>query len=70
MNAPAPTPAPAKATKKKRQDALIARMTVSIPLNMDNPNSFSDATAAVDGIKDKLPAGATVEFTSKGLGKI
>lgn len=59
---------PAK-PKVKRRDAYIARVTISIPLNMADPDSLPKAIKAVADIKDKLPADATVKIDA-GLGKI
>lgn len=62
-------PAPVKAPKKKRQDAYVARLTISIPLDMTSADSLAGAIKAVQGIKDAMPAGALVEI-SGSLGKI
>ena len=61
-----PDPKPAKT---KRKDAYIARVTISIPLDMTNADSLAAAIKAVAAIEATLPAGAS--FKSEGsLGKI
>lgn len=62
--------APIKAPKKKRKDAYICRITVSIPLNLDDSTAYATAVGAVDGILAELPTGSKIEFASRGLGKI
>lgn len=57
------TPAP-KATKKKRSDALVARCTITIPLDTANPDSYANAVKAVSAIEKTLPAGATFKSES------
>lgn len=68
--APTLVPDPTKAPKKKRKDAYICRITVSIPLNLDDSTAYSKAVEAVDGLLPELPAGSKIEFASRGLGKI
>ena len=63
------TPA-TKAPRKTRQNALITRLTISIPLDMADPESFGKASTAIAKIKDNLPAGSTVETVSATLGKM
>jgi hypothetical protein len=63
------TPTPAKKPKQKRTDALISRITVTIPLSADLPESYSEAVKAVAEIKDMMPEGATVKIESS-LGKV
>lgn len=60
---------PAKATKRKLIDAYKATVTISIPLDMSDPQSFAKAAEAVGKIKDGLPVTARVE-SSATLGKI
>lgn len=70
MTAPAAvTPLPIPATKKKRQDAYIARVVVRIPLDMSNAESLALAIKAVEGIKTAMPAGTSVEIAGT-LGKV
>lgn len=56
------TTAPAKAPKQKRHDALVARVTVTIPLATNMPESYADAVKAVESIKTSMPTGATVKI--------
>lgn len=60
---------PAKAPKVKRRDAYIARITVTVPVDMTDAQTLTDAMDAVKKIKDSLPANATVEMTA-GMAKI
>lgn len=60
------TPAPAK--KMKRRDVLVARVTITIPLTTDLPESYGDAVKAVGKIKDTMPEGSTVK-TETSFGK-
>jgi hypothetical protein len=62
MTAPAP--------KKKRQDAMIARATISIMLDMSDAETLAKAVKALDGLEKSLPTGSKVEYTSRGLGKV
>jgi len=68
--APAPEPITTAAKKKRRTDALVVRMTVSIPLQMSDADSLYKATKAIDGIEAALPEGSKIEFAAKGLGKM
>lgn len=61
-----PEPAP---TKRRRQDCYKASVSISIPLDMLNADSLATAIKAVQGIKDNLPGGATVEIKGS-LGKL
>ena len=54
-------PTPAKTPKQKRRDVLIARVTITIPLTTDLPESYADAVKAVGKIKDGMPEGSTVK---------
>lgn len=64
------TPPPAqKPAKTKRRDAYIARVTISIPLDMANTDSLAEAIKAVASIKETMPDGTHVAQTV-GLGKI
>lgn len=58
-----------KAPKQKRHDALISRVTVTIPLSADQPESYAAAIKAVAEIKDMMPEGSTVKIESS-LGKV
>lgn len=62
-------PAPEPKTKTRRKDAYIARVSISIPLDMSDATSLAKAIEAVQGIKSAMPAGAQVEVTAS-LGKI
>lgn len=59
-----------KKPKQKRNDAYVARLSVSIPIDASNPESFSDAVKAVDAMTKSLPEGAKVTFASRGMAKI
>jgi hypothetical protein len=61
---PMTTPTPAKKPKQKRSDAYVARLTVTIPLDMTKPECVADALKAIAAIGKSLPAGAT--FKSEG----
>lgn len=56
-------------TKTKRQDAYQARLVVTVPLDLANASSYSDAVEAVKEIKLAIP-GATVEIVSASLCKV
>lgn len=62
------TPAPAKTQKQKRRDVLIARVTITIPLTTDLPESYAQAVKAIGEIKDIMPDGTTIK-TDTNLGK-
>ncbi len=62
------TPAP-KATRKPRQDAYVARLTISIPLNLSDPKSFENAASAVAEISKVLPEGTKIE-SAASFGKM
>lgn len=66
-HAPSPAPTP---KKKRRTDALIVRVTISVPLNMSDADSLYKATNAIDGLASTLPEGTKIDFASKGLGKM
>jgi len=67
-----PTPAilPAKSAKKRRAEAYVARLTVSIPLDMKDADTLAQAITAVAKIKDTLPPGSVVETISASFGKM
>lgn len=68
MTAAPATPAP-KPTRTRRTDAYVARITIAIPLDMNNADSLAGAIKTVAAIEATLPPGAT--FKSEGsLGKI
>lgn len=62
-------PASVKATKKRRTDAYVARLTISIPLDMANADSLAAAIKSVAAIEATLPAGSAVQL-SGSLSKI
>ena len=62
------TPAP-KTAKVKRRDALVGRLTISIPLATNKPESYAEAVKALEGIQKTMPEGTTVAIQAS-LGKI
>lgn len=66
---PAMTTPATKPAKTKRRDAYIARVTISIPLDMANADSLAEAIKAVAAIKDAMPDGTLIEQTAS-LGKL
>ena len=63
------TTAPKK-PKTKRQDAYIARVTISIVIDPADANSYGAAVIALDKLESLLPAGTVVAFSSRSLGKL
>lgn len=64
MTTPAEKPA-----RKVRFDAYVARLTISIPLDMADPKSFETAATAVAGLSKHLPDGTKIESMAT-LGKM
>lgn len=56
--------------RKRRADAYVARVSISILLDPSDGDSYSKAVKAIDGLAATLPAGTKIEFTSRSLGKI
>lgn len=67
---PAAAPTPAKPAKKKHVSAYVAKITIRVPLDMMDPDSYPNAITAIGKIKDALPAGSTVETVSTAFGKM
>ncbi len=59
-----------KAPRKPRRDAYVARLTISVPLDMADSETLAKAVKAVAGVNGNLPHGSTVEVASAGLGKM
>lgn len=59
------TPAP----RKRRSDAYVARITITIPIDLSKPEVLTEAQKAVVGIEKTMPAGATVKIEA-GMAKI
>lgn len=62
------TTAPAK-PKVKRRDALVGRLTISIPLTTNKPESYAEAVKALEGIQATMPEGTAVVIQTS-LGKV
>lgn len=58
-----------KQPKTKRRDAYVARINITIPLDMANADTLSEAIKAVNAIEATLPAGSTCEVFGT-LGKV
>lgn len=67
---PAPAILPVRAPKKRRAEAYVARLAVSIPLDMKDADTLAQAIAAVAKLKDVLPPGSVVEAISASFGKM
>lgn len=52
------TPTSTKPAKKKRHDAFVARVTITIPIDLADPDSVPSAVKAVAAIEKTLPEGA------------
>lgn len=66
------TPAIATATKKPKRrmrDAYVARLTISIPLDMTDPTSFGSAAEAINKLGIGLPTGSKFESEAR-IGKV
>lgn len=58
-----------KKQKRKMRDAYIARLTISIPLDMADPDCLKKAVEAVGKIEAGMPAGAVVDVAAN-IGKL
>lgn len=63
---PATTAAPAR---RKRAAAYVARITVTVPIDMTDAETLARAIEAVKGLGKHLPAGASVKIDAT-VGKV